>query len=108
MSSDLTPSIDSAVRETLDHYESALAKVGLQAEYRGIADRDEISGMRESAATVWFRRNGELVDVIEVPVETPGLAATTPGGAREMLTEGITELLTLHVDAARAAPEVGS
>lgn len=100
-SSDLVPSIDSAVREILDRYEVPLAKVGLQAEYRGIVDREDLAGMRESAATVWFRREGELVDVIDVPIETPGLDPATPEHARAMLTEGISELLNLHLEATR-------
>jgi hypothetical protein len=104
MSSDLAPTLDSALRDTLARYEVALAKVGLRAEYRGIADRGELAGMRESAAMVWFHREGELVDVIELPVETPGLEPTTPERARQMLSEGIGELLTLHLDAARALP----
>lgn len=104
MGSELTTSIDSVAREVLDRYEVPLAKVGLRAEYRGITERDEVDGMRDSIATVWFYRAGELVDVIELPVEVPGLQPTTPEHAREMLTEGISELLSLHLDAARPAP----
>jgi len=104
MGSELTTGIDAAAREVLTRYEVPLAKVGLRAEYRGIAERDDMEGIRESAAAVWFYREGELVDVIELPVEVPGLEPTTPEHAREMLTEGVTELLSLHLDAARPLP----
>jgi hypothetical protein len=104
MGSDLTLAIESATREVLDRYEVPLAKVGLRAEYRGVSEREGLAGMRESAAAVWFYRAGELVDVIEMPVETPGLEPTSPDSARSMLTEGITELLALHLDAARGGP----
>lgn len=101
MGSDLTTGIEAAAREVLAKYEVPLAKVGLRAEYRGIAERDEVDGLRESTASVWFYREGELVDVIDLPVEVPGLEPTTPDHAREMLTEGISELLALHLEAAR-------
>jgi hypothetical protein len=104
MGSELTTGIDAATREVLSRYEVPLAKVGLRADYRGITERDDVDGMRESAAAVWFYREGELVDVIELPVEVPGLEPTTPEHARQMLTESITELLTLHLDAARPLP----
>jgi hypothetical protein len=104
MSSELTPSIDAAAREVLDRYEVPLATVGLRAEYRGITDRGELAGMRETAAAIWFYRGSELVDVIELPIDTPGLEPTSPERARAMLTDGITELLSLHLDAARALP----
>ncbi len=100
-SDELTTGIDAIARDVLDRYEVPLAKVGLRAEYKGIAERDEVDGMRDSVAAGWFYREGELVDVIELPVEVPGLAPTTPEHAREMLTDGVSELLTLHLDAAR-------
>jgi hypothetical protein len=104
MRSELTTGIDTVAREVLSRYEVPLATVGLRADYRGIAERDDLGGMRESAAAVWFYREGELVDVIELPVEVPGLEATTPEHARAMLTESISELLSLHLDAARPQP----
>jgi len=104
MGSELAAGIESVAREVLARYEIPLATVGLRAEYRGIADRDDAPGAHESAATVWFYRGTELVDVLDVPVEVPGLAPTTPEHARTMLTEGISELLALHQDAARPLP----
>ena len=92
-SDELTTGIDAIARDVLDRYEVPLAKVGLRAEYKGIAERDEVDGMRDSVAAVWFYREGELVDVIELPVEVPGLAPTTPEHAREMLTDGVSETL---------------
>jgi hypothetical protein len=104
MGSDLTPDIEGAAREVLARYEVPLATVGLRADYRGITDREDLAGMRESAAAIWFYREGELVDVIELPVETPGLEPTTADRARAMLSEGVAELLELHRDAARGGP----
>jgi hypothetical protein len=100
----MTAEIESAAREVLARYEVPLATVGLRADYRGITDREDLAGMRESSAAIWFYREGELVDVIELPVETPGLEPTTPDRARAMLSEGVAELLELHRDAARAGP----
>ena len=99
MGSELVSGIDAAAQEVLARYEEPLARVGLRAVYRGITERPDVAGMRESAAAVWFYRDGELVDVIELPVEIPGLEPTTPEHAREMLQDGVSELLALYREA---------
>lgn len=104
MGSELVSGIDAAAQEVLARYEEPLARVRLRADYRGITERQDDAGMRESAAAVWFYRDGELVDVIELPVEVPGLEPTTPEHARAMLQDGVSELLALYLDANRPLP----
>ncbi|HUF29532.1 MAG TPA: hypothetical protein VMM77_02635 [Gemmatimonadaceae bacterium] len=104
MGSDLVSGIDAAALEVLTRYEEPLARIRLRADYRGITDRSDVAGMRESAASVWFYRDGELVDVIELPVEVPGSEPTTPEHARAMLQDGVSELLALYLDADRPPP----
>lgn len=92
------PGIDAVAREALARWEEPLARVGLRGAYQGIAEREGPMGARESSAAIWFFRGDELMDVLELPVEVPGLDDVTPERARVLIEDALAELLALHRD----------
>jgi hypothetical protein len=96
MPDEMEQRLDEVARKTLAVYETPLARARLRAAYAGLTPRDELDGARETDLTIWFYRDGELVDSVEVAVDRVGLERPAVEEIDRRLRDEIAELVALH------------